>query len=486
MEGFDFEKTIESIKSKKLKFVERTIPFHHGKIKIFYIQQLTDRMALSETVIKPLVLYCSANKKTVDAQKALDEIIYADDCKVESDTSKIQETILSGMVVILFSTDERYIVANFKKVQHRSVPQPEINYTVRGPQDCFTENLDVNLSLIRYRVKDKNICIKDKQVGERTKTRVAIIYLQDIAREQVVREIEEKIDQIIIDGIGESGELQAFLSKNGHQLFPSIGLVERSDMAFNTLIEGKVLILVEGSGIALVAPKTFSEFFYSCDDRYEGKFFGLFARIIRYFALILAFTGSSLFVAITSFNTEVLPTNYVISLAEMRVSVPFPAIVGALILECIAELLREALLRVPKQIGPAIGIVGAIVIGQAAISAGVFSPLLLIIVSASLLASFTIPDFSLMNAFRVLKFILLLFTGMFGFFGFSLFITFVLIELVSMESFGVPFMAPWAPFNFYDFVRSFIFNSTSDPLRPKYLRTKDKTRTKIHETKRPE
>jgi spore germination protein KA/spore germination protein len=151
---------------------------------------------------------------------------------------------------------------------------------------------------------------------------------------------------------------------------------------------------------------------------------------------------------------------------------------GALILEFILELLREALLRVPKQIGPAIGIVGAIVIGQAAISAGIFSPVLLIIVCISLLASFAIPDYTLVNPFRILKFVLIIFTGALGFYGFTLFITFILIELVSLNSFGVPYLAPWAPFNLYDFYRTIISNSTINPKRPTYLRTKDRTRSK--------
>lgn len=478
LERFNFEKIADSLKSNNLDFTERSIPFHHGMIKLFYIKQLTDRAALAENVVKPLVLHCSSDKKLINAQMTIDGIIFADDCKIESDINKIKEFVLSGMVVILFSTDKEYIVVNFKKVEHRSVPTPQLNYTIRGPQDCFTENLDVNLSLIRYRLKDKNTQIKNYEVGVRAKARVAVIYIEDIANNTVVTEIQKRIQNIDVDGIGESGELQAFLLNNKLQLFPNIGLVERSDMAIHSLLDGKVLVLVDGSGIALIAPKTFPEFFYSCDDRYDNKFFGVFARMLRYAAVIIAFTASSVYVAITSFHTDVLPSAYAISLAEMRVNVPFTAVIGALIIEFIMELLREALLRVPKQIGPAIGIVGAIVIGQAAISAGIFSPLLLIIASVSLLASFAIPDYSLVNPFRILKFILLLFTGSLGFFGFSMFLTFVLAELVSLNSFGVPYLAPWAPFNLYDFLRTFMTSLTIDPKRPNYLRTKDNTKTK--------
>jgi len=483
LKRFDFEETVAYLKTKNLDYTQRSIPYHsgmlrNGRIELFYIAQLTDRASLTENVVKPLILHCSSAPKSINAQMTVDGIIYADDCRIESDAGKIEEFILSGMVVILFSNDKQYIVVNLKKVEHRSVPTPQLSYTIRGPQDCFTENLDANLSLIRYRIKDKNMQIKHFEVGRRTKAQVAVIYIEDIANDTVVQEVQKRIERIDVDGIGESGELQGFLLNNKLQLFPQIGLIERSDMAFHSLLEGKVLVLVDGSGIALLAPKTFSEFFYSCDDRFDNKFLGLFTRILRYTAIIIALTGSSLFVALTSFHTDVLPVKYAISLSEMRSNVPFTALIGALSLEFIMELLREALLRVPKQIGSAIGIVGAIVIGQAAISAGIFSPLLLIIVATSLLASFAIPDYTLVNPFRILKLMLLLFTGVMGFFGFTIFLTFILAELVSLNSFGVPYMAPWAPFNFRDFLRTLIDGSTMDSRRPNYLRTKDKTRMK--------
>lgn len=483
MQRLNYKKTVACLSEKDLNYSARTIPFRNGilrkgKVTVFYICQLTDRALLMDHVVKPLVVHCSAARKPIDAKTTMDSIIYADNCRLESDAVNIEAFILSGMVVILFSNDRHYLVINLKKVKSRSVPTPQLSYTIRGPQDCFTENIDTNLSLVRYRVKDKNLRIKQFEVGTRTKTEVAMLYIEDIANDGVVQELEKRINGIDISGIGESGELQSLLLNNKMQLLPQIGLVERSDMAYYSLLKGKVLLLVDGSGVALLAPKTFSEFFYSCDDRYDNKFFGIFARLLRYGAILIALTGSSLYVALTSFHTDVLPVRYAISLSEMRANVPYTALVGSTALELIMELLREALLRVPKQIGSAIGIVGTIVIGSAAISAGFFSPLLLIIVSTSLIASFAIPDYSLVNPFRILKFALLLFTGTMGFFGFTVFMTFILVELVSLDSFGVPYLAPWAPFNVYDFTRMLISWPTTDPLRPKYLRTKDKTRMK--------
>ena len=472
----DFEKLIEYVQSKDLDITLRAIPYRGGKATILYIAQLTDRSALALEVVRPLVSQCAEGRTRLTAQGTMDEIIFADSCKVESDPARALDFVLSGMVVVVFSTDDHYLVINMKKVEKRSVPTPNLSYTIRGPLDCFNENLDSNLSLIRYRVKDENLRIRYCEVGVRTKERVAVLYIEDIANDAVVREVLERIERIHVDGIGESGELQTLLLNGSRKLFPQMGLIERSDMAYNTLMEGKVLVLVDGSELALVAPKTFAEYFYSCDDRYDNKFFGLFTRLLRYVAIATALTASSVYVAISSFHTEVLPSDYAISLAELQANVPFNAMVAALILEFIMELLREALLRVPKQIGPAIGIVGAIVIGQAAIAAGFFSPVLLTIAAVSLLASFAIPDYTLVSPFRVLKFALIMFTGSLGFFGFTAFLTAVAIQLVSHNSFGVPFLAPWAPFDRIDAAKSLIDQSDTARERPGYLRVKDRIR----------
>ncbi|MPM12671.1 Spore germination protein B1 [bioreactor metagenome] len=472
----DFDKLLQTLRTNGLDFSERSVSYAGGEVVLFFIAQLTDRVTLAEDVVKPLILHCSSGKNMPTAQETVNSIIYADICRIEADCKMVENYILTGMVVILFSNDPNYIVINLKKVEHRAVPDPQLTYTIRGPQDCFTENLDVNLSLLRNRVKDSNLRIKYFEVGARTKTRVAVIYIQDVTNDNVVKEIERRIESINVDGVSESGELQTFLLNSKTKFFPQMGIVERSDTAYHELTQGKAIVLTEGSGIAISAPKTFSEFFKSGDDRYDNKYFGMFSMLLRYLAIFIALTASSVFIAVTSFHSEVLPSDYAIALARMRIKVPFSALVGAILLEFIVELLREALLRVPKQIGPAIGIVGAIVIGQSAIAAGFFSPVLLTIAAVSLLASFAIPDYTLVNPFRVLKFLLIMFTGALGFLGFTVILTAIASDLVSLNSFGVPYMAPWAPFNMQDFSESVASPSTSRTKRLHYLRTKNRVR----------
>lgn len=469
-----FNRIISSLKSKKIDYTKRIITFPGGMIAVLFIKELTQRRALSNLVIKPLVEHC--HETNITSKTAVESIIYSDDCELESDENKIATYILSGMTILLFSNDIKYIVVNLKQVEKRAIPTPEVTYTIRGPKDCFIEDLDTNISLIRYRLKNENLRIEMLEVGERTKTRVAVVYMEDIVNNICVSEVKKRINNISIDGILESGELQAFMLNDKMNLFPQMGLIERSDMAGGALLEGKVVTIVDGSGWALVAPKVLSEFMWSCEDFYDNKFLGMFLRALRVIAIFLSLTLSSVYIAIVSFHNDILPSSYMITIAETRARVPFNAFVEVLLIEIIVELIHESLVRVPTKIGTAVGIVGAIIIGQAAVSAGVFSPLLLIIVSISLIASFVPSDYTIMNPFRLLKFVLIFATAVFGFYGFTLVTMIILANLVSINTFGVPFMAPAAPYNAKDFIKSIFYSKTMAPYRPHYLRVKDKYR----------
>lgn len=470
-------KTIERLKSKNSDIMARTIGCRGETITLLYIKQLTDIDRLSNFVIRPFVDHCRTARKPLQAAEALETVIYADDCVLEQDINTAEANILNGMTVVLFSNDMQFLVVRLKKVEHRSVSEPELNYNQRGPRDAFVEILDMNLSLMRYRVKDRNLRIDRLVAGERTDTNIAMLYIADIANDTVVGEVRKRVGAIQTDSILDSGELQSFLLNTRHSLFPEMMVIERPDMAAEYLLEGKVLLIVDGSPLALAAPTAFVEFMYAGDDRYENKYFGMFLRLIRYAAFFVSLAASSYWVAIISFHSDTLPAGFIIALAQARFRVPFNALLGVLLLEFIVELIREALNRVPSKIGSAIAIVSAIIIGQAAISAGVFSPLLLILVSVEFLASFAVPYQAAANPFRLIKFMLLMITSMFGFYGFILGITVVVAQMVSINSFGVPYLAPYGPFNLYDFLRTFLFNKTVSPKRQQYMRDKDDTRT---------
>jgi spore germination protein KA len=472
----EFDKFINDLTKDNSNINKRIIQNDCGEICILFIKQITDRIMLSNYIIKPIIEYCSSSKTNAGIEQLLNKAILADDCQIENGYGKVHENLLNGHTVILLSWESQFIIANIKKVEKKAISGPELTYTLRGPRDSFTENLDVNLSLIRYRIKDPNLKINMCKVGIRTNTKVAVIYIEDISNKSYVDDIIKRINSIETDGINESGELQAFLLNNSLNLFPQMGLVERSDSACGALLEGKVVVITEGSGIALVAPKVFGEFLQSCDDIYDNKYMGTFSKVIRFLSLNITYSLTPLYVAIVSFHNDILPGEYIITLATTRASVPFNAFTEALIVEFVTEALREALIRVPKQIGPAIGIVGAIIIGQAAIAAGIFSPLILIISSLSLLTSFVVPDYTIINPFRILKFLMLFVTGVFGLLGFTMGVCFIVTNIISSNSFSIPYFAPTAPFNLRDFVKSIFYSKSLSTRRPNFLKTKDNTR----------
>lgn len=469
-----YENIISAIRAKNMDIVQRTISLKAESISLFYIKELTDLTAISEYVIKPLA---SSNKETNVKAADAANIISASECTLDSDEAKVEQYILNGMTVALFSSDTQYLVIDVKKVEKRAIAVPEFTYSIRGPRDAFIENLDTNISLVRYRIKDASLRVENMKVGKRTKTNIAILYLEDVANNTCVAEVKKRISAIDVDGLVSSGELEAYLLNKQTSIFPQMGIIERSDMACGAILEGKVVIIMDGSPWALVAPKVFSEFLWSSDDFYTNKYFGTFMRILRVLSLNLSFVVSSIYVAIVSFHNDVLPGTYMIAIAESRAKVPFNALIEVLFIEIIGELIRESLIRVPTKIGTAIGIVGAIIIGQAAVSAGIFSPLLLIVISMSLIASFVPADYSIVNPFRILKFLLIIASGTFGFHGFTLVVVLIISHLVSINTFGVPYMAPAAPFNLRDFLKSVMYNKPTASYRPAYLRTKDNTRS---------
>lgn len=444
------------------------------EINVLFIPQITNRDSLSEKIIKPILEYSGDQEITEDL--IMKSVVYLDDVSSDDDENRITDHVLSGKSVIIISHCAKYLVANTISVEKRSIESPEIESSVRSPRDAFVENLDSNLSLIRYRIKDAALKIDNYIVGKRTKTAVAVIYMGDIVNPAYVSEIKNKIDQINVDGILESSYLEKYISNETPNLFPQVGMCERSDAACASILDGKVCILVNGSNLALIAPKTFIEFFDAGDDHYDSTYYGMFLKFIRFLSLMISLTLSALYVAVTAFHPDFLPPQYILALATSRVGVPVNAMLEATLMEIILELLREANVRLPKKIGTSIGIVGTIVIGQALVAAGLVSSPIIIIVSLSSLAAYAVPDFTILTPIRLLKYLMIFLSGIFGLFGFIMGLSIVIIKISSITSFGVPYTAPVSPFSFKDMKNFILSNPVLSKERPEYLDLKNKKR----------
>lgn len=471
----DIYKTrIEPIEKSITGIMVRRLIIKDKEIYILFIPQLTNRESLSKNIIKPLIEYNSHGYLTTN--NIISSIITIDDVFVDNDDNKLINYITSGKSIIITSGCKDYIVANTLSVEKRNIQSPEIESSLRAPRDAFNENFDSNLSLIRHRIKDQSLKIDYYILGRRTKTSVALIYIQDVANDQCVTELKNKLSSIDVDSILESGDVQKILSNGTSGLFPCMGIAERSDSACAQILDGKICILVDGSNLALIAPKTFVEFLDAGDDHYDNTYISIFMKFLRMSALMITLTISALYVAMVAFHTDIIPSQYILALAASRVSVPVNAVTEAILMELILEILREANVRLPKQIGSSIGIVGTIVIGQALVFAGLVSPLLVIIVSLSSMASYVTPDYTIMNPIRLLKFVIIILTGIFGLFGFIMGLTIVVIKLSSIEMGNIAYTEPISPLNVKD-MKDYMYSNTAwAKFRPNFLKGKNRKR----------
>ncbi|MFD3155470.1 spore germination protein [Haloimpatiens sp. FM7330] len=466
-----YEEKIEKLSQDNVGVTIRKL-CNNKKIYVLYISQITDRERVSSDIIKPILQYSCEENLTIDIISK--SVIYMDDIDIDNDENKIEDYILKGKSIIIIDDEDEYIIANTYKVEKRGIEGPQIQNLLRGPRDAFTENFETNLSLIRYRIKDSSLRIDTYSIGERTKTSIAVVYLKDVTNPRYVNEIEKRLKKIKTDGIFESGYIEKFIFKDNYGIFPRAGMVERSDAACANLLKGKICIIIEGSNFGLVVPQNFGEFLDAGDNHYENTYVSVISKVLRIIALGMSLVLSSLYVALVSFNPDVLPGTYIVVLASSRVTVPVNALLEVTLMEVVTDILKESSIRLPKPIGPAISIVGTIVIGQAAVSAGVVSSLTVIIISLSTMTSFAAPDYTITSPISLLKYVLIFITGVFGLFGFVIGFTFIVINVTSIESLEVPYTAPIAPLNLKDLKNCILSDITKEKERPSFFKTKDK------------
>lgn len=415
---------------------------------LLYLDGLADKSMIQEFIIKSLTSVESAKVDgTIQSVKNYGiAIAQMGDVRCYNE---LFSAILSGDTAVLLNGSRQGLKAGTAGWEDRGVQSPEDQTVVRGPRDAFTENLRTNTSLVRRKIKNPNLWLKTIEVGTLSQTSVGIMYIKGIADESAVKEVIKRIEEIKVAGVLESGTIEEFIEDKTLTPFPTMYNSERPDVIAAGIMEGRVAILVDGSPFVLLVPALFVQFFQAAEDYYQRMDFGLL-RLLRVLSFFIALVGPSLYIAITTFHQEMIPTPLMISIAEGREGVPFPAFVEAMIMETTFEILREAGVRMPRAIGQAVSIVGALVIGQAAVEAGLISPGMVIVVSITAISSFVLPAYSMGIAVRMLRFPLMGLAAAVGLYG--IFIGFGLIatHLCGLKSFGVPYMAPFSPFNMRD------------------------------------
>ncbi|MDI6604741.1 MAG: spore germination protein [Thermoanaerobacteraceae bacterium] len=455
------------------------------KMSLIYVDGLVDKQLINDHVMHSLMLDARQAKPSVEELKGnLYEVIKkatitGGDIKEIDDLDKCITSILSGDTALFFDGYPKIVIISSKGWQMRSVMPPETEMVVRGAREGFTETIRVNTALVRRWIRDPEFKIKQMQIGKRSKTDVAVLYIDDIVNKDLLNEVIKRLKEIVIDGVIESGYIEQLIEEDWHSPFPQILNTERPDKVAASVLEGRIAILVDNSPFALIIPTAFATLFQSPEDYFERWMIASLLRILRFTAALVALLAPSLYIAFIEYHPGMIPTKLALYIAATRQGVPFPAFLEALIMEATFELLREAGIRLPVPIGQTIGIVGGLIIGQAAVMAGIVSPLMVIVVAVTAVASFSIPSYSAAIAFRMLRFIFMILAAVFGLYGIMLGLIIVLTHLVVLKSFGQPYLSPFVEINMNDFADTLIrapFMVLKN--RPGSLNTKDKKRLK--------
>lgn len=393
--------------------------------------------------------------------------------------------LLTGEAILFVEGFDKAVKIPDSGYPNMGVNEADSEKVIRGSNEGFTDSVKQNAALIRKRIRSSKVKVKQKKLGVRSKTNVYLVYMEDLVYPGLLAEIERRLDGFEIDGVLDSGVMEQLAEEHWYSPFPQFQTTERPDRAAMSILEGRVVLMSDNSPVALLLPTDYNSFIKTSDDYYNRWGIASFERLLRYVASFFAMTLPGFYLAVTNFHTQILPTTLLLSFADARQGVPFPAVIEVLIMELSFELLREAGVRLPGAMGNTIGIVGGLIIGQAAVEANLVSPIVVIVISFTALCSFAIPNEEFATAFRLLKFFFIGMSAWLGFFGLLVGLLAVLIHLSNLKSFGIPYLMPLvgADLNDYHDERDFLWRQPMHKLlmRPIYSKRNERRRLRVRQ-----
>ena len=470
-------KQIKKIYGNSSDLQSRTIKVKNKNIGIIFMESSSSSSTVSDFIIKAID-YISKDTSILfnNIYHKIKNNIFNSQVITIKDFSQFPYFLSSGFTIIIVDGCEEAIVMETRAELDRGVTEATNEPVLRGPKDSFTENHSKNLGLIRKRIKDSTLWFDELKVGKRTKTRISIAYLNDVVNKNDIKKIKEKLNQINIDGILDSGNIKEYLNKQKSS-FPLILSTERPDLACLSILNGKIIILVENSPYVLILPSVFTDFIHTPEDEFENSYNISFTRILKMLAFIITLFTPALYIAITTFDQAVVPDKLLISLAIQREGVPFPTWFEIILLMMIFEILRESDIRLPANMGASMSIVGALVLGEAAVNAGIVSPIAVIIVAITSICSLLFTDVDFINGIRAWRLIFIIAATLLGVIGVISATLCFILKLSSLETLKVSYLAPFSPFNKNDQKNSVIkFSLPRIFNRPSYLNLNDKTK----------
>ncbi|ACX63886.1 spore germination protein [Paenibacillus sp. Y412MC10] len=451
---------------------------------IVSLEGLSDQLLIKEQIIQPIQhnpeQYASSMK---DVRHVLHEIENRMiSLQITNRTRRWDEVIpviLSGDTILMLEGTDEVLLIKTRKWPGRSIEEPQTEALVRGPRVGFTESIYTNISLLRRHIREPNLTIDPHTIGRRSNQSLVVVYIKGLTNPELIEEVNRRLKSLDLDYAPESGMVEQWIEDSFLSPFPQILNTERPDKVTSALLQGKVAILLDGTPFVLLLPFTFISLLHSPEDYYERWSIGSLIRLLRLVAIGITLFLPALYIAILSFHPGMIPFKLVFSIAASREGVPFPAVIEALLMEVTLELLREAGIRLPKPIGQTIGIVGGLVIGEAAVQAGIVSPIMVIIVALTAISSFAIPSYSAGISFRMLRFAIMIAASFLGLYGIVLTFIMICIHLMRLHSFGIPYLSPIAPSVQHDWKDMFIrVPVTWLTLRPLFMKPQDIHRAK--------
>ncbi|KZE37162.1 spore gernimation protein KA [Bhargavaea cecembensis] len=431
----------DALKSRAL-----SIPSINRRARVLFIAGAADTEKINDHIIRPLLASQPAEEgKEPSVDDIKDNTLTITGSETIADFREAVRRLINGSTVILIDGEKNAIAADTAGFEKRSVSEPTREIVIKGPNNAFVEATDVNQSLIRRQLKDHRLVSETVTVGKESPQNVSVLYLDNIVDKTLVQNVKDRIARVDKDAVLTLSALEELIEERPYSLFPSIMTTERPDRTSSFLLEGHVVLLMDNSPEALIAPITFWSLFHTAEDQFLRWAYGNFARIMRLIALFTALLVPAIYLAVITFHPEMIPTDLLLAIAGTRERVPFPSLMELLLMEITFEILREAGVRVPTPLGTTIGIVGALILGQAAVQANLVSPLLVVVIAITGLSSFALPDLGLSVMVRILRFGFILAAFLLGFIGIALAFAALLAYAASIKSFGVPFFSPLSP-----------------------------------------
>lgn len=423
------------------------------RVALVFVDGMTNSEVTNDDIIKPLMFKTKIDAAVMkDSDNLIDyiskSVISVNEVELVESIAAAMNGFFNGDVVLFVDGFSKAIIINSKGWEKRSVSEPGSEAVVRGPRESFVENLRTNTALIRRKIKNKSLTIEAMVIGRKTRTNISIAYINGVAKPELINELKKRLKAIRTDSVLETGYIEQFIEDSPGSIFATVGYTEKPDVAAAKILEGRIAILVDGTPFVLTVPFLFLESFQAAEDYYFRPYFATVTRIIRIIGYAITLLAPALYVAVTTYHQELIPTELLITAAQAREGVPFPAFVECLIMIILFEILREAGIRLPRPVGQALSIVGALVIGESAVAAGLIGAPMVIVVAITAVAGFLVPNQN--DSAVIIRMALLILGATFGGFGITMGLMGALVHMSALESFGYPYLSPTVPFDIED------------------------------------